>query len=91
MRQSDSSLSSFNLGDVTSQTSALRGEDSNAIDELLAAYKMSLDTNCCDDVIEGWSRDQADMADLVSEMSASFHACRFNRIFDVRNHSTFVG
>lgn len=69
MRQSDSvsSPSSSSPSDVTSQTSALRGEDSTAIDELLAAYKMSLDTNCCDEVsTDSLPRDQTNMADLVA-------------------------
>ena len=66
MRQSDSSSSSSSSSEVSSQTSALRGEDSNAIDELLAAYKMSLDTNLCDDsTADSLSRDHTDMADLV--------------------------
>lgn len=69
MRQSDSvsSPSSSSPSDVTSQTSALRGEDSTAIDELLAAYKMSLDTNCCDEVsTDSLPRDQTNMADLIN-------------------------
>ena len=73
MRQADPSTSSFSSSEVTSQTSALRGEDSNAIDELLAAYKMSLDTNLSDDPpTEAVSKDYNNMADLVDVLFIEF-------------------
>jgi acyl carrier protein len=55
-------LVSLKVGEVSSQTSALSGEDSMAIEELMIAYRKSLDIQMDKDL----PRNQASFADLVN-------------------------
>jgi len=51
------------VSEATSQTTALRPEDATSIDELVTAYRLSLDTHSGE---KDWSRDRASMSDLVN-------------------------